>query len=207
MFNIQLVGVKFVKPNQFGDFEWMCNQEIYSDSLFIFNDNEEHHNSNKRGAGNAIIRQYNKYSDLDVPRSVGIPTGTMSSGGYTTFNLETKNKIDGYFNELTELITQHKYTHLYYSAESNGMIGTSIFKVNPKVLEYITWKIHSLTSKPIKIVTCVRSFAHQINSDYFDEFDLNDDSDDSDEPDDSDNSDKPDDLVNCKRYDTNNLIK
>ena len=167
---VQVIGVRYTSPGIYGDFNWMITQPEFSNALFIFNDNEEHHNSNKRGAGNAIIRQYNKYSDLDVPRSVGIPTGTMSSGGYTTFNLETKNKIDGYFNELTELITQHKYTHLYYSAESNGMIGTSIFKVNHKVLEYITWKIHSLTNKPIKIIKCIKSFDEQVDSDYFENF-------------------------------------
>jgi hypothetical protein len=34
----------------------MCNNSVYNDSLFIFNDNEEEHNTNSIGGGNAIIR-------------------------------------------------------------------------------------------------------------------------------------------------------
>ena len=148
----------------------MISNPEYDNSLFIFNDNEEHHNSRRQGAGNAIIRKFNKYSDLDVPRSAGIPTGTMAEGGYNTFNQEIKNKIDGYFEEVYELINKYNYNTLYYSAETNGLVGTSIFKVNHKVLEYITWKIHSLTNKPIKIIKCIKSFDEQVDSDYFENF-------------------------------------
>ncbi len=169
---MQVIGTIFTKPNQFGDFNWMILNPEYDNSLFIFNDNEEHHNSCRQGGGNAIIRKYNKYSSLDTPRSVGIPTGTMALGGYRTFNQEIKNKIDNYFEEIIELVNKYKYTTIYYSSElsNNGLIGTSIFKVNHKVLEYITWKIHSLSTNPIKIIKCIKSFKDQVDESYFDDY-------------------------------------
>ena len=37
--NIQIYGTHNTKDT-FGDFNWMCNQDEYTYSLFIFNDNE-----------------------------------------------------------------------------------------------------------------------------------------------------------------------
>lgn len=169
---MQVIGTIFTKPGQFGDFYWMIGNKDYDGSLFIFNDNEEYHDTCRQGAGNAIIRKFNKYSNLEIPRSVGIPTGTLSEGGYKSFNLEVKNKIDGYFKELDELVEKYKYNKIYYSAELNGLVGTSIFKVNRKVLEYITWKIHLLTENPVQIIKCIKSFNKQIDSDYFNYYNL-----------------------------------
>ena len=65
----------------------MIKQPEFKNCLFIFNDNVEYHMSNRKGAGNAIIRQYNKhsqrcigsesYSNLEKPMSAGISTGTI----------------------------------------------------------------------------------------------------------------------------------
>lgn len=177
---MQVIGTIFTKPGQFGDFNWMIGNKDYDDSLFIFNDNEEHHETCRQGAGNAIIRKFNKYSNLDVPRSIGIPTGTLNIGGYTTFDLETRNKIDNYFKELEELVEKYKYTRIYYSAESNGLVGTSIFKVNHKVLEYITWKIHLLSENPIQIIRCIKPLNEQIDESYFANYNTESEDDDND---------------------------
>jgi hypothetical protein len=152
MFNIQLVGVKYSKLNQFGDFYWMCSQDEYSDVLFIFNDNEEYHETCRGGAGNAIIRKYNKYSILNKPKSAGIPTGTLQFGGYTNLNTHAKSQIDNAIKEIIELIKQYKYKQIYYSSELDGILGTSIFEVDNKVRRYITYKLYSLTKNPVKIV-------------------------------------------------------
>ena len=77
MFDIEVIGIKFTSCNQYGDFYWMCQQNKYSNSLYIFNDNEEYHNTNRRGAGNAIMRTFNRHSDYEVPFSAGIPTGLL----------------------------------------------------------------------------------------------------------------------------------
>jgi hypothetical protein len=181
MFNIQLIGVKFVKSNQFGDFNWMCNQEEYSDSLFIFNDNEEYHDTCKGGAGNAVMRRYNKYSKLDKPKSAGIPTGTLQYGGYQSLDKNSVIQIDSAIGEIIELIIKYNYKQIYYSSELDGKLGTSIFAVDEKVIRYITHKLFSLTTNPIqiKIVKILPNYFFEddfnteiINSNNSDNFDI-----------------------------------
>ena len=152
MFNIKLIGVKFTKPNQFGDFNWMCHQNEYSDSLFIFNDNEEYHNTCNGGAGNAIMRKYNKYSKLDKPKSAGIPTGTLEYGGYQSLSNHSINQINNAFDEIIKLINIYKYKKIYYSSELDGKLGTSIFNVSDNVVKYITHRLFTLTTNPVQIV-------------------------------------------------------
>lgn len=155
MFDIQITGIKFVKPNQYGDFNWMCKQEEFANSLFIFNDNTEFHNTNRTGAGNAIMRKYNKYSNLPVPLSAGIPTGSLQFGGFDEFNKNVKQIIDNSINEIIELIQHFNYDHLYYSAELTGEIGTSIFEVDKKVIKYISHKIFNLTNHNIRVIKLI----------------------------------------------------
>ncbi len=152
MFDIEVIGIKFTSRNQYGDFYWMCSQNKYHSSLFIFNDNEEYHNTNMRGAGNAIMRTFNKHSKLEIPFSAGIPTGTLGEGGYQKFTPEIKKVIDDSINEIIELIKIYKYKTIYFSAEPDGKLGTSIFAVNPKVINYITNRIYKLSSNPVKII-------------------------------------------------------
>jgi hypothetical protein len=155
MFNIQLIGVKFAKPNSFGDFNWMCHQNKYLDTLFIFNDNEEYHNTCRGGAGNAIMRKYNKYSNLNKPKSAGIPTGTLEHGGYQSLNAHSVKQIDEAFDEIIELINIFKYKQIYYSSELDGKLGTSIFNVNDKVIKYITNKLFGLTTNSVQIIKII----------------------------------------------------
>jgi hypothetical protein len=151
MFDIQIIGIKFTYRNQYGDFYWMCQQNEYFGSLFIFNDNEEYHNTNIKGAGNAIMIMFNKYSNTVPPKSAGIPTGTLSDGGYQKFTPKVKKNIDNSIEEIIELIKKYKYHTIYYSSEPNGKIGTSIFQVNPKIIEYITSSIYNLSINPVII--------------------------------------------------------
>lgn len=123
----------------------MYHQDDYNDVLFIFNDNEEHHNTNRRGAGNAIMRKYNKYnSNLDRPRSAGIPTGTLEDGGYQELNSHVIVQVDNAIEEIKEIIKKYNYNKICYSAEKDGVLGTGIFTVDRSVLEYITTKIKEL---------------------------------------------------------------
>lgn len=168
MFNIQLIGVKFVKPNQFGDFEWMCHDEKYSDALFIFNDNEEYHDTCKGGAGNAVMRRYNKYSKLSKPKSAGIPTGTLEYGGYQSLNKHSVQQIDSAIEEIINLIKLHNYKQIFYSSEIDGKLGTSIFNVEDKVVRYITHKLFSLTINPIQIIKSLPNYFFE------DDFDIDD---------------------------------
>ncbi len=168
MFNeIEVIGTKFTSPNKYGDFYWMSSQNEYANSLYIFNDNEEHHNTCMIGGGNAIMRQFNKYSKLNQPMSAGIPTGTLEDGGYSQFTPRVKKIIDDAIDEIIELIKIHNYSTIYFSSELNGLLGTGIFTVNLKVITYITNCIYKLSSKPIKIVKSLpnNNFDYDFNFD------------------------------------------
>lgn len=147
-----IIPVVYRGADRYGDFEHMIHDPEYDDSLFIFNDNVQNHNSALRGRGNAIIRPYNRHglSD-DRPRSAGIPTGfSPTTGGFTALTPRVKRAIDSAFTEIKELIAQHRYRRIYLSANSDAMqsdhplLGTSIFQVNPAVLQYITDGIYAL---------------------------------------------------------------
>ena len=175
MFDIKVIGIKFIGQNQIGDFYWMCNQAEYSNSLFIFNDNEEYHGTNRKGAGNAIMRKLNKYSNLAIPISAGIPTGTLEQGGYTKLNAHSKKQIDWSINEIIELINFYDYKKIYYSSELDGILGTSIFEVDKTVLKYITHKIFSLTNYPVQIIKLLPNNYFESEFDILNKTDLDSD--------------------------------
>ena len=143
---LAVIPVVFKESHEYGDFNFMIKLEEYNDSLFIFNDNTEEHETSKRGGGNAIIRPYNKYCPMsEYPRSAGIPTGTREDGGFKELNDNNKKIIDSSFDEIHELIEKHNYKRIFYSgSKDSDLIGTSIFEVNTEVLEYITNKIKDL---------------------------------------------------------------
>jgi predicted RNA methylase len=146
---VKIIGTVYTRNGIEGDFDWQIRSKLYEDSLFLFNDNEEHNKLKKAGGGNAIIRKYNKYALPDRPRSVGIVTG-KDGRGYDKLTEDIKEAIDKTIEEVRDIIRRYKYKKVYYSAiEPNGLLGTSIFKVGKDVLEYITDRIHSL-GEPIQ---------------------------------------------------------
>jgi len=151
--NIIIYGTHYIKKDTFGDFNWMCNQVEYNDSLFIFNDNEENHNTNNYGIGNAIIRKYNKYNKtLSKPKSAGICTGTLKNKGYKELLEYNKNLIDNNIDEIKQLIEKYKYKDIYYSVGKNNKLGTSIFKVGEDVIDYINEQICKLSD--LGVIIC-----------------------------------------------------
>ena len=55
-----------------------------------------------------------------------------------------KTLIDDCITVIKELIQKYKYDTVYFSADKNGKLGTSIFEVNKDVINYITEKIMML---------------------------------------------------------------
>lgn len=211
--DIEIFGVKFMELNAFGDFNYMIKKEINDnkhDSLFIYNDNEECHCSKSyvRGAGNAIIRPYNQFNPkyIGIPHSVGIPTGTLKNGGYDSLNNDNKKYIDESFNEIKNLIEKYKFKHLFYSIDDlSGKLGTSIFKVDINVINYITNNLHKLSNKNTQLVCllnknkCDYNYQYEIENDNDNENDNNNDnSEDDDDIDDNENSEHND---NNNNYD------
>ena len=142
---MEIIANVYKGREQIGDFYWMIKREEYKDILFIFNDNEEYHDTNCRGAGNAVIRKYNKHNNkLIRPRSAGIPTGTLEDGGYDELNEHVKLQVYNAIEEIKEIVQKYEYKKICYSAEKDGILGTGLFTVDRDVLIYITGKIKEL---------------------------------------------------------------
>jgi len=169
MFDIEVIGIEFTSRTQYGDFYWICFQNKYNGSLFIFNDNEEYHNTNERGAWNARMITFNRHSNCEIPFSAWIPIGTLEEG-YYKLTPEIKKVIDDSIDEIIELIKIYKYKTIYFSAELDGKLGTNIYGVNPKVINYITNRIYKLSSNPVKIIKLLP------NDNFKDEYELDIDS-------------------------------
>jgi hypothetical protein len=127
-----------------GDFEWMIKQPQYSDSLFIFNDNEEEFTAQScsKGSGNAVIRPY---QCKNPPRATGISTGSYKKGkvslGYSKLDTNAKNIIDQGIGKFYRLLLTGRYTRVFFSSDKNGGLGTAIFQVGEDVKEYIVNEI------------------------------------------------------------------
>jgi hypothetical protein len=142
-YNIQVIPVIFNKKNIYGDFNFMISQPEYNDSLFLFNDNSEDFikKSCNIGGGNAIIRPY----QCKIPQlATGIPTGSLKHGGYQDLEDDAKLLIDKSFVQIRDLLRTGNYKRVFYSADKNGKLGTSIFSVGKKVNEYIYQKLIDL---------------------------------------------------------------
>ena len=142
---MEIIPINYSGRNKYGDFTFMITKPEYQDSLFIFNDNIESKRSYRNGLGNAAIRSYNKNNpNIDVPRSAGIPTGSLKYKGFKSLTLQNKKYIDDALCIIKELILKYKYKRIFYSAEKNGQIGQSLFKLGDDIVMYITEEIHKL---------------------------------------------------------------
>ncbi len=151
--NIPLYGTIYSGPNKLGDFNWMCKQQLYSNVLFIFNDNEEFHNTCREGRGNAIMRKYNKFNEkISKPISAGIPTGTLTNGGYQKLDKHVISIVFEAVNEIKDIVTKYKYDGIFYSVAPNGKLGTGLFDVCPEVIDYIDTEIKKLSNHPVQIL-------------------------------------------------------
>ncbi len=131
----------------------MCKQPLYLNSLFIFNDNEEFHDTCRTGSGNAVARQYNKYNKkLTKPLAAGIPTGTLETGGYQKLDLHVISVVTNAINDIKEILSTYKYDGIFYSVGPNGKLGTGLFDVCPQVIDYIDSQIKKLSAHSIQIV-------------------------------------------------------
>ena len=152
------IGIEFNKVNggKFGDFKWMIDQKEYENSLFIFNDNEQDHDTPNKGGGNATIRPYNKHGYLTLglpqPRSAGISTGTLGKG-YESLSEGVKSHIDKCVDEIKDLLKHCQYNSIFFSVDKNQGLGTGIFVVNEEVKKYIKTQILSLSSGPVTYPT------------------------------------------------------
>jgi len=143
---MKIVASRFQGFGMIGDFDYMIKLPEYADTLFIFNDDIESIHKYNKGKGNAIIRPYNKYNPaIKIPRSAGIPTGTrVKNQGFKRLDDTTKIYIDDAIENIKNLIKQYNYNKIVFSANSDGNLGSGIFKIDQSVINYITEQIKML---------------------------------------------------------------
>jgi len=142
----------FKYRNQKGDFLYEITRrpDISNRTLYIFNDNAEHHYTSQAGGGNANIRIFNRFGPIMPVRSAGISTGwSSSSGGFCALTDDVKARLDLEFLELHALLATGAYYRLVYSGDasdptSKTKLGTGIFNVHPDVKAYIVMRLRKL---------------------------------------------------------------
>lgn len=158
--DIQLIASKFNKKGFEGDFNYMIKQDMLCDTdpltLYIYNDNTESYYSHsyRTGAGNAIIRQYNKFNpNMQRPFSAGIPTGSLEHGGFEELTKEAIQVINSSIKVIEQIIKEHSIQTVYYSTNNETcLLGKSLFDVDDTVLIYITDKLKKLSINEILMV-------------------------------------------------------
>ena len=156
---MEIIPSVFTGNNKIGDFKWEIEKtERWHNTLYIFNDNFEHHKSDFPDGNNGVIRKYNKYSNYTPPRSAGISTGwggshidpvNITINGnkvtkYGAFKEEDKHYwkqiVDSEITEIIEeLLKTGYYKRIVFSAQGdknnkplmkNGIpvLGTQIFR-------------------------------------------------------------------------------
>jgi len=136
----------------------------YPNALLIINDNFIDSFTDSNGAGNASnnMRQHNIYSFFKHnklrPCIAGITTGLSSGKEYiagTTLNtklsdykyLTPKHVIDNEIKIIKYIMIVWGYTEIIYSSESNGILGSGIFKIPQDIKDYITHELWKLGTK------------------------------------------------------------
>lgn len=146
--SVRVIGCIFTGLGKYGDFSYMIQQPEFSDTLFVFNDNEEqfcsYMNGDRtgiactRGGGNAIIRPY---QCLTIPRAVGIPTG-VAGKGYEQLDSRVCKIIDQAIERIKNLISSGFYSEIMFSKDSDReTLGTGIFNPCDDVKNYIYEKL------------------------------------------------------------------
>ena len=107
---VTLTGSVFDGPGGEGDFSRMVQETLDSGRaprrLLIFNDNSDHHETTKKGDGNAAVRPFNEHGKhRDRPLSAGICTGSLATGGYTDLTPHAQATIDGNLDSIERILS------------------------------------------------------------------------------------------------------
>jgi len=141
-FTFQAIPSVYVGGGRDGDFSWMEKRPEHSDTLFIFNDNEEQFLAFVRGetfgieagGGNAEIRPLR---GEDPPRAAGVPTG-RDQRGYKNLDGPTKAVIDQSLAAIQELVNTGRYKRLIFSKDKDQeTLGVKIYGPVDEVKQYI----------------------------------------------------------------------
>lgn len=142
---VRILPLSFDVNDSFYDLLSVFRQPEHHKTLFLFNDCIEYHRPNKKGLGNASIREFNRYNkNLDIPRSAGIPVGSIKTGGFKYLSDESKTIIDNAFIEIQDLLENYNYSTILYPAHKNGRFLIDNFYVSTDVVDYIMQKLEMI---------------------------------------------------------------
>lgn len=146
---ITVRGVPFSGKGIDGDFTWMRKQKKYENSLLVYNDNfcDSLVTETNKGAGSAAVRD-ECWRFSENPRTAGIPTGwSVLSGGFDEANRFTQIAIDCALDRLRLVLKeQGEISEVIFSSsqDDHRKIGSSIFQIEEKIVDYISNKILEL---------------------------------------------------------------
>ncbi len=173
--NIQIYGVVYTEKGKFGDFEWMVDNGYRDNTLYIFNDNTGHHNTNKEGSGNGVMRRYNKHRKINNNNSIDPDddnrnyskrplSAGLSTGIFEKFEEEEQKIILKEYYEIIEILNdnykddKNKYKYIYCSVEFDETkkkytLGADAYRTqtHPDSFGFIYNLITKLSSNPIII--------------------------------------------------------
>ena len=154
---IEIVPVVYDRETKNGDFKAMIKSGKHNDTAFIINENLLHMSDwedNTAGAGTAELRPLSWQYNQDNPKQseqalvVGIPTGvSIASRGFKALDQFSKKVLRLSFMRIVLLLRRFPHIQrIVYSAdpENRFLLGTSVFAVDEKVLQYISksiWKL------------------------------------------------------------------
>lgn len=153
--SIEIVPLVYDRVTKKGDFKAMIDSGQYNDTLILYNENcKDMYNlgDDTPGAGTAAIRHkswlYNQDNEDESVLVLGIPTGvSTASGGFKVLDEDAKQAIKLSFMRIIALVRRFPHIkRIVYSADPDDtrLLGTSVFAVDAKVLNYISrsiWKL------------------------------------------------------------------
>lgn len=152
--SVALVDVVYTgKKGVYGDFVWMIEQPAHKDDFFIFMENVyDMYTTTEGGAGTAALRPWTVQREGDNRiYAGGIPSGwSRAAGGFDEWTPFVKTAIDTAMTRLEFTIKSETrpIKRILYSADKDNpqLIGTGIFAdtIHPKVVQYISTKLHQL---------------------------------------------------------------
>jgi hypothetical protein len=140
---MNVIGVKFDGKNKIGDFEWMVQQPLYKNAVFLYCDTDDADFSSDLFG----LRVYR-------PRTIPIPVCSKENGCFSCLNIYNKLIINAAFNRLHDYIKDNNITTVFYSFENT--LDIRVLHEHPfvasSVITYIMQKIQQISTQSIRLL-------------------------------------------------------
>jgi len=141
---MEVIGVKFDGKNKIGDFEWMVQQPLYKNAVFLYCDTDDADFSSDLFG----LRAYR-------PRTFPIPVCSKENGCFSCLNIYNKLIINAAFNNLHNYIKDNNnITTVFYSFDKT--LDIRLLHEHPfvasSVITYIMEKIRQISTQAIRLL-------------------------------------------------------